>query len=98
SAAILNGTQIVELRSRRFHGATAVGATGHRGPPSSRIDRTSVFSDPVDQRPLAVFSEDAPQAGATVADQRETDTMVFDQAREAVDGEDRVPARKAAQC
>ena len=54
--------------------------------------------DPVDQGLLAVFSEDAAQARAAVADQRETDAMVFDQAREAVDGKDRVPARKTAQC
>jgi hypothetical protein len=47
---------------------------------------------------LAVFSEDASQAGTAVADQREADTMVFDQPREAIDGKDRVPPRKAAQC
>ena len=71
---------------------------GRRDPPSSGIDEPAVLFDPIDQGLLAVFSENAAQAGATVADQRETDTMVFDQLREAIGAKDRVPARKTAQC
>ena len=43
SAAVVSRTHIVELRPHPFGGAAAIGATGHRGSPSSGIDRTFRF-------------------------------------------------------